>query len=361
MINYIIRKVLYGFAVLVMVVVIISSIIYLSPVDPERLVMGQRSDVASLEAKKKELGLDQSLPVQLRMYLNDLSPIAIHANTEEAKSKYGYWKLFSFGEPDSRNGSSEKAFVLKKPYLRESFQSGRKVTAILGQAIPRTIILALVAILFATIVGILLGVIAALNQNTWIDDLAVFVSVLGYSLPSYVTAMILALVFGYYLGDYTGLNLQGPLTDYDVMADKEIYIWKNLLLPALALGIRPVGIITQLARSAMLDVLNQDYIRTAKAKGLSYYKVIFKHALRNALNPVLTATTGWFAALLAGAFFVENVFNYNGLGLETVNALLNFDIPVVLGAVIFTSVAFVTINILVDILYAFLDPRVRLS
>jgi len=354
MINYIIRKILYGFAVLVMVVVIISSIIYLSPVDPERLVMGQRSDVASLEAKKKELGLDQSLPVQLRMYLNDLSPIAIHANSEEAKSKYGYWKLFSFS-------GSEKAFVIKKPYLRESFQSGRKVTAILGQAIPRTIILAIAAILFATIVGILLGIIAALNQNKWIDDVAVFVSVLGYSLPSYVTAMILALVFGYYLGDITGLNLQGPLTDYDVMEDKEVYIWKNLLLPALALGIRPVGIITQLARSAMLDVLNQDYIRTAKAKGLSYYKVIFKHALRNALNPVLTATTGWFAALLAGAFFVENVFNYNGLGLETVNALLNFDIPVVLGAVIFTSVAFVTINILVDILYAFLDPRVRLS
>ena len=352
MLNYIGRKLLYGFLVLGMVVLIISSVIYLAPVDPERLVMGQRTDVSSLEAKRKELGLDKPLSIQLLMYLNDLSPLGWHDNTLEAKQKYRYLKLIPVGQ---------KVLTLKWPYLRESFQSGRKVSEILAQAIPHTAILALSAIILATILGILLGVFAALNQNSWIDNTAVVISVLGYSLPSYVTAMILALVFGFYLGDITGLNLQGPLTDYDVLQDREIYIWKNLLLPAIALGIRPIGIITQLARSAMLDVLQQDFIRTAKAKGLGYWKVVFKHALRNALNPVATATTGWFAALLAGAFFVENVFNFNGLGLETVKALLNFDIPVVLGAVIFTSVAFVIINLLVDILYVYLDPRVRLS
>jgi len=184
--------------------------------------------------------------------------------------------------------------------------------------------------------------------------------VAGISLPSYVSAMILALVFGYYFSDYTGLEVRGSIYDLDDFGD-EAYFWKNLILPAIALGIRPIAIVTQLTRSAMLEVLSQDYIRTAKAKGLSYYKVIFKHALRNALNPVLTALSGWFAALLAGAFFVENVFDFNGLGQVTVNALLSYDIPVVLGAVLFTSVLFVVINILVDLLYAVLDPRVKQS
>jgi len=117
-------------------------------------------------------------------------------------------------------------------------------------------------------------------------------------------------------------------------------------------------LITQLTRSSMLDVLNEDYIRTARAKGLSFYKVVFKHALRNALNPVLTAASGWFASLLAGAFFVEKVFNFNGLGLLTINALVNYDLPVVLGAVLFSAFVFVIINLFVDMLYALLDPRV---
>jgi peptide/nickel transport system permease protein len=183
---------------------------------------------------------------------------------------------------------------------------------------------------------------------------------MGYSLPSYVSAILLALVFGYYLQAWTGLNVQGSLFGIDDFGDEKIF-WKNLILPALALGIRPIGIITQLTRSSMLDVLSQDYIRTAKAKGLSKTKVIFKHGLRNALNPVVTAVSGWFAALLAGAFFVENVFSYNGLGKITVDALLTRDIPVVLGAILFTAFLFVIINLLVDILYTFLDPRVKLT
>ena len=147
------------------------------------------------------------------------------------------------------------------------------------------------------------------------------------------------------------------LNDY---GEKTIF-WKNLILPAIALGIRPIAIITQLTRSAMLDVLSQDYIRTAKAKGLTRYRIISKHALRNALNPVLTAVSGWFAALLAGAFFVENVFDYDGLGQLTVNALLSYDIPLVLGAVLLTASIFVVINILVDVLYAILDPRIKVA
>lgn len=333
---------------LVLVTVIISSIIYLAPVDPARLTFGQRSDAATVESKRKALGLDQPLYVQLGYYLRDVSPIAVIDNTPENQALYHPINLLTFGQ---------KVLVLKVPYLRESYQTGARVSDILWNAIPRTMILAFAAILLAAIVGITLGVIAALKQNSWFDYTAVVTSVAGISLPSYVSAMVLALVFGYYLSDWTGLNVRGSIYDLDDFGD-EAYFWKNLILPAIALGIRPIAIVTQLTRAAMLDVLSQDYIRTAKAKGLSYYTVVFKHALRNALNPVLTALSGWFAALLAGAFFVENVFDFNGLGQVTVNALLSYDIPVVLGAVLFTSVLFVLINLVVDLLYAVLDPRV---
>jgi len=350
MIQYIAKRLAYGIVVLILVTIIISSVIYLAPVDPERLTFGQRADIETMEAKRSEFGLDQPLHIQLLYYLNDLSPIAVLEDNTYNQEKYNFKRLFSLG--------SSNALVMKAPYLRESFQSGAKVSEILWSAIPKTAILALAAILLATIFGVLLGVLAALNHNSWFDNTAVVTSVMGFSLPSYVSAMILALLFGYYWSDFTGLNVRGSIYDLNDLGDEQ-YFWKNLILPAIALGIRPIAIITQLTRSSMLDVLKQDYIRTAKAKGLSFYKIVFKHALRNAMNPVVTAISGWFATLLAGAFFVENVFDFNGLGQVTVNALLTYDIPVVLGAVLFTAVLFVIINILVDLLYAMLDPRVR--
>jgi len=136
---------------------------------------------------------------------------------------------------------------------------------------------------------------------------------------------------------------------------------QNLILPAITLGIRPLAIITQLTRSAMLDVLDQDYIRTAYAKGLNKQKVVWKHALRNALNPVITAITGWFAELLAGAFFVEYIFGWQGIGKVTVDALEKLDYPVVMGAVLMAAMFFILINILADILYGVIDPRVRIE
>lgn len=351
MVQYIIRKLLYGIAVLFLVVIVIASIIYLAPVDPARLTFGQRSDTASLESKRQELGLDKPLYVQLGKYLKDLSPIAVIEDSPRSKEKYSYLKLIPIGS---------HYFVLKTPYLRESFQTGKSVGSILKASVPRTAILAFSAILLAIIIGIPLGVAAALRQNSIFDNTAVVTSVLGFSIPSYVSAMLLAVFFGYYLSEYTGLQVSGSVYGLDDFGD-ERYFWGNLILPAIALGIRPVAIITQLTRSAMLDVLAQDYIRTAKAKGLKYKTIVFKHALRNALNPVVTAVSGWFAALLAGAFFVENVFQFNGLGQVTVNALLTYDIPVVLGSVLFTASIFILVNILVDLLYVFIDPRVRVA
>lgn len=326
----------------------ITSIIYLAPVDPTRLTFGQRSDAATVEAKQKELGLDQSLPVQLYRYLVDLSPINWMNKEDNRLDNYSYSSLFC--------GNS--CLIVKWPYLRESYQTGRPVIEIMREAIPKTAILALTAILIATILGVLFGLIAAVYKNKTLDSFIVMLSVFGYSLPSYVTAIILAVVFGFLLNAYTGLNIQGSIVELNDIGD-EVIVWKNLILPSIALGLRPIAIITQLTRSAMLDVMNQPYIRTAKAKGLSYYSVLFKHALRNALNPVITAISGWFAALLAGAFFVENVFNFKGLGDITVNALLNFDIPVVLAAVLFTALVFIIINIIVDLLYILVDPRVK--
>ena len=351
MFKYVFKRLVSGIAVVIAIVFLITTIIFLAPVDPAQLTFGQRAETASVAAKRASLGLDQPLRVQLIYYLRDLSPLLIMPASEAKKRRYEFISIVPLGA---------KNLILKKPYLRESYQTGRSVSAILAEAIPKTILLALFAIILASFIGIFLGVIAAVYKNSLTDNIAIVCSVIGYSLPSYVTAIIIALIFGYYLGDFTGLNVQGSIIELDDFGDP-IYVFKNLILPGIALGIRPVAIITLLTRSSMLDVLDMDFMRTGKSKGLQKTTLIFKHGLRNALNPVATAITGWFAALLAGAFFVENVFNFKGLGEVTVTALINFDIPVVMGAVIFTSITFVVINILVDILYAYLDPRAVLN
>lgn len=336
--------------VLVSAVVLISSIIYLAPVDPARLTFGQRTDSASLERKQAELFLDKPLHIQMLYYLNDISPIGFGNGNRYDSKEISYYK--PFGAKDSNN------ILFKVPYFRESFQSGRSVSALLIDAIPKTMILAITAMMIAIFFGIIFGIIAALSKDTWLDQFIIGFSVLGISVPSYVSAIILALVFGFLLRDYTGLNLQGSIFDINDIGD-EVIVWKNLILPAIALGVRPLAIITQLMRSSLLDVLSHDYMRTAKAKGVEFKKVVMNHAVKNALNPVFTAVTGWFASLLAGAFFVENVFNFKGIGGLTVNALINYDIPVLLGCVIFVCIVFIVINLLVDYGYRIFDPKVR--
>jgi peptide/nickel transport system permease protein len=286
---------------------------------------------------------------QFFLYINDVSPISIHSK-EEIEEK----KLIGFFVGD------EKKLGLKIPYLRRSYQTKKDVIDVLLEALPGTIMLAFAAMLFATVIGILLGVLAAVKQNTWIDTTAVFTSVIGISAPSFFMAIVIAWLFGIVLHSYTGLNLTGSWFDIDETTGERYFTLQNLILPAITLGIRPLAIITQLTRSSMLDVLNQDYIRTAYAKGLNKRTVVFKHALRNALNPVITAITGWFAELLAGAFFVEYIFGWKGIGKVTVDALDKLDYPVVMGSVLFSAAFFIVINILADILYGVVDPRVRL-
>jgi peptide/nickel transport system permease protein len=345
MMNRIISRLFYGGLVMLGVVIIVFFL-FQGFGDPARLILGQRADAGTLNNVRKELNLDQPKWKQFLYYLNDVSPLSIYSTDELAEKNIhavgigGKYKL-----------------VLKFPYLRRSYQTRKQVWPMLMDALPGTIILAIMAMFIATIAGMALGILAAVKKDTWMDTTAIFTSVVGISAPSFFMSIVIAYVFGFVLNQYTGLQMTGSLFDTDPFNGRQWQI-RNAILPAITLGIRPMAIIAQLTRGSMLDILNQDYIRTAYAKGLSRNQVIWRHALRNAMNPVITAITGWFAELLAGAFFVEYIFGWKGIGKITVDALAKLDFPVVMGSVLVTSFFFVTINMLADWLYRAVDPRV---
>jgi peptide/nickel transport system permease protein len=241
--------------------------------------------------------------------------------------------------------------------LGVSYISGRPVVEAIKDALPATLILAFAAMLFATIFGISIGLTLAAFPNARFGDLILSICALGMSAPSFVVAIVVAWIFGYLLHSYTGLPMTGGMITVDPFEGPRL-AWAHLILPALTLGIRPLAVIVQLSRNSALEVLAQPYIRTARAKGLSSSRILFKHVLRNALNPVLTATSGWFASMLAGAVFVEFVFGWKGMGLLMFNALERGDLPVVMGCTLVISTIFVLVNIVVDLLYGYLDPRV---
>jgi len=338
-------RIFYGALVMAGVIVIVF-ILFEGFGDPARLIMGQRADAGTLNNIRKELYLDQPKWKQFVFYLNDVSPISIYPKQELQEKNI---KFIGIG--------SETKLVLKFPYLRRSYQTRKDVWTMLTDALPGTIILASAAMLIATVLGIALGVLAAVKKNTWMDTTAIISSVIGISAPSFFMSIVIAYVFGFLLSQYTGLQMTGSLFNTDPFTGRQWEL-KNLILPAITLGIRPLAIIAQLTRGSMLDILNQDYIRTAYAKGLSKKQVIWRHGLRNALNPVITAITGWFAELLAGAFFVEYIFGWNGIGRLTVDALAKLDFPVVMGSVLVTSFFFIVVNMLADWLYRVVDPRV---
>ena len=360
MINYIIRRLFYGFLVILGVITVVFLLFNVLPGDPARMMLGQRADIASVEAINKDLGRDKPLWVQYFNFINDVSPLSIHNRTDP--ESYWYLDETKYGSalkllPLSKSG----VMVLKAPYLRRSYQSQRKVSDILAEAFPKTILLATVSILFALVLGVLIGILTAIKKDTFFDRIALVFSVLGMSLPSFFAAILMAWIFAFLLADFTGLNMTGSLFSVDDYGEGQFLDLKNLILPAITLGIRPLAIVVELTRSSLLDVLSQDYIRTARAKGLSRARVIGKHALKNAMNPVVTAISGWFASLMAGAVFVEYVFDWKGVGVVIVDALEKYDFPVLMGAVLTISVILVLINIFVDIIYGVLDPRVRFA
>lgn len=360
MLKYVFKKLGYGILVLLGVITLVFFLFNVLPGDPARMIMGQRADLASLEAINKDLGRDKPVFIQFVNFLNDLSPLSIH--NEENTESYWYLDPLKYSSATVLMGlSGNRVLVLKTPYLRRSYQSQRKVTEILAEAFPKTLLLAVVSIIFAIITGMCIGILCAVKNNWLLNKVALIFSVMGMSLPSFFAAILNAWIFAFVLADLTGLSMTGSLYSVDDYGRGEYLDLKNLILPALTLGIRPLAIVVELTRTSLLDVLSQDYIRTATAKGLSRFRIITKHALKNALNPVITAISGWFASLLAGAVFVEYVFDWKGMGVVIVDALEKYDFPVLMGAVMFVSIILVLINILVDIVYALLDPRVRLS
>jgi peptide/nickel transport system permease protein len=357
MIRFILRRLGYGFLVMLGIITVIFLLFSILPGDSAVMTMGQRSDVSSEEAVRKELGLDLPLGIRYLNYLNDISPLSFHnqANTENIfyldKSKYNAQTLLKLGK--------KCVLVAKKPYLGRSYQNKRLVMEMLNEAIPKTALLAVVSIFFAIVAGIVLGVLCAVFKDTWFDRTALVVSVMGMSLPSFFAAILLAWVFAFLLADVTGLNMFGSLYTVSDFGEGEYLDLKNLILPAITLGIRPLATVTELMRNSALEVMSQDYVRTAKAKGLSSYKVIKNHVIKNALNPVVTAISGWLAGMMAGAVFVEYVVDYKGVGVMIVHGLEKYDFPVVMGSLLYISIVLVFISILVDVIYGVLDPRAK--
>ncbi|MAZ71943.1 MAG: ABC transporter permease [Flavobacteriaceae bacterium] len=355
MLGYILKKIGYALLTLFGVVTVIFLLFAILPGDPARMMLGQNENAEQLDIVKKKYGFDKPVSLQYLYYLNDLSPLSFHSTnpgdyTYLSEDKYTAARLFTV---------SETNVALKWPYLRESFQkNGKQVSSVIAETLPNTVVLAVSAIVIAMILGVLLGIVSVLFRDGWVDKLIQLVSTLGMSVPSFFSAIIFAWLFGYVLHEYTNLNMTGSLYEVDDFGEGSYIQWKNLILPAVVLGIRPLAVVTQLMRNSLLEVLNQDYIRTAKAKGLSFWTIIRRHALKNSLNPVVTAISGWFASMLAGAVFVEYIFGWNGLGKEIVDALNTLDLPIIMGAVLVIATLFIIINIFVDVIYGWLDPKI---
>lgn len=334
MFAYILKKAAYGLLVMLGVVSLIFVLFNILPGDPARMMLGQNADQESIDLLHKELGLDKPLGIRYLRYLNDLSPVGI-----DHEGNLGF----------------------KLPELGRSYQSDRSVSSILAETFPNTILLALVSITMAFVLGVLFGSVAAIYKDTWIEKAILLITSLGMSLPSFFAAILIAWIFAFLLADYTGLSMFGSLYGVDDFGRGEYVDLKNIILPAVTLGIRPLSVICELTKSTMKEVLQQDYIRTAKSKGLSMFKIIKNHALRNTLNPVVSSISSWFASLLAGAVFVEYIFDWKGVGVVIVDSLEKYDFPVLMGTLIVICIMLVIINILTDIVYAFLDPRIKIA
>jgi peptide/nickel transport system permease protein len=346
--KYIWKNSIFLFAVMFGLVLFIFVLFQALP-NAEELLTSQRADAKTKQAIVAELGLDQPMHKQAIYYVNDLSLISVYDSTSQ-KLKYlsgvalnhGKWQVW-----------------LKLPYLRTSFQSKQPVGGMLFQAFMGTMVLAMAAMLIALMFGIPLGIVAAMQQGKALDHLIVGFSAIGISMPSFFSAMIFSWLFGFVWHEYTHLPMTGSLYEIDELGENRTMVLSNMILPALALGIRPLAVFIQLTRNTMVEMLAQDFVRTARSKGLSKWQATVKHALPNAMNPLITSVGGWFSSLLAGSFFTEYIFQWRGLGKVTIEALQQSDFPVVMGAVLFTACVFFILHTITELLYVWIDPRVR--
>ena len=351
------KKIGYQLLVLWGVVTVVFFLFNLTGSDPVQNLVGENANQEVATNMRNKLRLNHSLGIRYLEYLNNLSPISVNRSDNFSEAFYAdssIYKGWSFPV------SNERSWWIKFPSLGKSFISEKSVSSIFAESFPGTFVLALGSILLSLIIGIPLGIWAFQKKDTWIDKTVLFVSAIGMAGPSFFVALIVAWIGAVLLRDYTGLSMTGSWYSVDVWEGKYIDL-KNLILPMITLMIRPLAIIVQLTRSSMLEVMSQDFIRTARAKGLSERRVLYRHALPNALNPVVTAVSGWFASLLAGAVFVEFVFGWKGIGQELFMAIEKQDQPMVMGGVILVSTVFIVVNVMVELVYGILDPRIRTS
>jgi peptide/nickel transport system permease protein len=302
--------------VLLAISVLVFMMLHLAPGDPVLTILGASErtnlDPGVIAQVRQEFGLDQPLHVQFLMFISK----AVRGN------------------------------------LGRSFQTREDVLAMVASRLPATMQLTLASMFISLLVALPLGVISAVRQNSWVDNASMVFAAFGISVPRFWFGLILILIFSLRLGllPTTGIgHLEDGLGD----------VLRHLLLPAISLGLSMLALVTRMTRSSMLEVIRQEYIRTAWAKGLSYRVVIYKHALKNALIPVVTVVGMQFGGLLGGAVVTETIFSWPGVGRLAVNSILRRDFPMVQGTTLVLCFTFVVVNLCVDLIYTFLDPRIR--
>ena len=306
MFNYLYKRFLTALAVVLGVSTLVFLLIHIVPGDPIEAMLGETAQVADTEALREALGLNLPLYQQWWDFMSQL----IHFD------------------------------------LGTSLYSKREITGLLAERIPPTLILALASIIIALLVALPLGVVAAVHRGTGWDNASMTFSMLGISIPNFWLGPLLIMVFSLWLGWFPVSGMAGS---------------GSLVLPALTLGSALAALLSRMVRAALLEVLSEDYIRAAQARGLSQFTVIVRHALPNAALPIITVLGLQLGALLAGAVITETIFSWPGIGKLTIDAIQKRDYPVVQACVLFISLTYVAVNLLTDLAYAALDPRVRLE
>ncbi len=307
--KYILKRLLMLIPVILGVTFIVFFILNLSPGDPAAMILGEQATAEALEMKREELGLNDPLLVRYFNYMKDLL----------------------------------------RGDMGVSYRNSISVWEQVIDRFPNTVVLAIAGILVALLIGIPLGILSAKKQNTLIDNISMVLSLIGVSMPNFWFGLLVVMLFALKLG---WLPSQG-------MGEGFVPLLRSLILPALTLGTGSAGTIARMTRSSMLEVIRQDYISTARAKGVDERTVTYQHMLRNALIPIITAVGLQFGSLLGGAMLTETVFSWPGLGRLMVENIKSKDIPMVLGCVVFLATMFTIVNLVVDIIYAFVDPRIK--
>lgn len=302
--KYIAKRFISLIPVVIGVTFIVYLIMNMAPGDPVKTILGEQATPEAIEELREELGLNDNVLIQYKNYF----------------------------------------FGLIKGDMGISYKSKVGVAEEIGARLPTTAKLSVIAILIAVILSIPLGIFAAVKQNTWIDSLTMFIALLGVSIPVFWLGLMLLLFFSLKLGWFP---VSGAST------------WQSFVLPGVALGFLSMAAIARVTRSSMLEVIRQDYIRTARSKGVPYNTIITKHALKNALIPTITVAGLQIGTLLGGSVLTETVFGLPGIGRLMILSIQGRDIPMVLGCIIVFTVAFSIVNLIVDIIYAFVDPRIR--